>query len=796
MAENLLKGTSGVNAALLGGKTGLLKDVDIFGTADEAWLQAGLEPQFPGRLLVTTGGPIVGTVTAIGDLFSFAGDYAVTYGALPDRAALLDWAKEDGMKVAALSGAYAAWHGINGKQISAMGGYGQELVTADGNQRLIINADGHVVAAELTSPINSGASVYELEANGAAALVSALTTAGFIFNPALTALGVGTIGAAFNALIDPVFDPYVPTDWGAITYPFGEGEPGASVPNAPDPTPFALAASASGETLFGTSGVLGGVAGGADSIDGGGGNDVIFGGGGDDHLWGGEGNDIIWAQEENDTVEGGNGDDTLRGGEGDDILKPGEGSNYLDGGDPLTAIDASGMDTADYADLDAGKRIAVVIGGGEAIERTAGLLHVTKESGSDTLVGIDRVIGTNAPDSIVLQPDGTESFAKIDYIDLGDNLGADPSGRRPVDYLDASALARPVTVHLEDVASQIAAVQGAPDPLYLRHVEGVIGSEFDDDLFGIAQPDALGTGSALYGQGGNDSLTGGEGVDWLEGGSGFDYLDGGLDANRLFGGDGADKIVAHGIGDILDSGAGNDILQFASSAATIEFKMGDGSDLVEFLYGDGDYTLSLRNLNPGDIEVYAGGRDIYNPWWDYSLTPGMQYQFIGVRIKATGDQITFLENGRNIGPDGNGGSVAYNEGYYTGFPYGETWEGDYPGEGKLDSVRFANGTVWDQHEFWRHIEVTDSWGYDFDYAGDRPDSEFLQHVTETYLQADADYAAGRSGGGSNFSAQFGAPQQLAYQTEAFDMEALEAVNDNYVQPAWRWGLADSWVALA
>jgi len=137
--------------------------------------------------------------------------------------------------------------------------------------------------------------------------------------------------------------------------------------------------------------------GGNDLLEGREGNDFLDGGLGDDHLIGGNGNDrlldrngfnILDGGEGDDTIEGdgrligGVGNDSLAGGANADFLNGGEGDDLLDGGD--------GDDTADYSDAFGPLVVDLRITGQQN----------TQAAGFDTLVSIERVIGTSDNDTI------------------------------------------------------------------------------------------------------------------------------------------------------------------------------------------------------------------------------------------------------------------------------------------------------------------------------------------------------------------------------------------------------------
>lgn len=97
------------------------------------------------------------------------------------------------------------------------------------------------------------------------------------------------------------------------------------------------------------------------------GNDVLYGEGGDDRLDGGADNDTMWGQDGNDTLDGGDGNDQLSGGPSIDVLKGGKGINV------------------DLSTGKVGKKF---------------LVNKVLTSFTDTLIGIDSVVGTAMNDVI------------------------------------------------------------------------------------------------------------------------------------------------------------------------------------------------------------------------------------------------------------------------------------------------------------------------------------------------------------------------------------------------------------
>jgi Ca2+-binding RTX toxin-like protein/subtilisin-like proprotein convertase family protein len=136
---------------------------------------------------------------------------------------------------------------------------------------------------------------------------------------------------------------------------------------------------------------------GDDTIDGGEGNDTLLGAAGDDSLWGGEGTDIINGGDGKDSLYGAEGNDSLLGGAGNDILFGNEDNDTLDGGDGDDSLNGglgndsivggAGIDTVSYATLPSPVNLNLATGSSTA-------------EGTDTLTGIEVIIGTTFADTI------------------------------------------------------------------------------------------------------------------------------------------------------------------------------------------------------------------------------------------------------------------------------------------------------------------------------------------------------------------------------------------------------------
>ncbi|QXI24208.1 retention module-containing protein [Pseudomonas iranensis] len=109
---------------------------------------------------------------------------------------------------------------------------------------------------------------------------------------------------------------------------------------------------------------------------------TLTGTAGDDVLVAGSGNNVINAGEGNDVLSAGSGNNEMHGDGGNDLLYSGAGNDLLDGG--------TGSDTASYAHATA------------AVTVNLGLLGAqnTLGAGTDTLTGIENLLGSNFNDSL------------------------------------------------------------------------------------------------------------------------------------------------------------------------------------------------------------------------------------------------------------------------------------------------------------------------------------------------------------------------------------------------------------
>ena len=282
---------------------------------------------------------------------------------------------------------------------------------------------------------------------------------------------------------------------------------------------------------------------GADTIEGAGGNDIIEGLDGNDTLSGLAGKDTIRGGAGNDTILGGDGNDTLEGGDGKDTLTGGAGDDTIDGG--------TNFDRASYADAT----------GPITANLTAGTVSGVG-IGTDTLIKIESIIGSNSADSY--DATGFTGPSELPGTPLGFNefeglggndtiigaVNAQGQALTRVSYLQATGA---VTV---DIAAGTADGNGSVGHDTFTNVAVVFGSNYDDTLRG--SNNGFGSFELFEGRAGND---------FIDGRGGYDRVDYDKDPATLSG------IVVHLATGIVngDASIGTDTLQGVEAARGTNF---------------------------------------------------------------------------------------------------------------------------------------------------------------------------------------------------------------------------------
>jgi Ca2+-binding RTX toxin-like protein len=186
---------------------------------------------------------------------------------------------------------------------------------------------------------------------------------------------------------------------------------------------------------------------------------------------------------------------------------------------------------------------------------------ITGTSDRDLLIGTqlaERLEGSDGNDDLF----GREGDDTLDGGDGADEI----DGGEGFDTVDYSGSTFGVRADLVSRLGQGGFAQGD----LLTSIEGVIGSDFEDQLFGGAEANTL------------------------EGGDAADLLDGRAGADTLLGGEGDDTLIGGEGADVLDGGAGIDTADYSGSALGISVSLDTGT--VSGGDAEGDTLNSIENI--------------------------------------------------------------------------------------------------------------------------------------------------------------------------------------------------------
>ncbi|WP_236341795.1 calcium-binding protein [Paenibacillus plantiphilus] len=356
-------------------------------------------------------------------------------------------------------------------------------------------------------------------------------------------------------------------------------------------------------------------------------------------VTGSESSETLTGYEDHDVVRGLGGDDTLYGNAGDDRLEGGTGNDQLNGQLGNDVLDGgAGNDT---------------LYGGESYDTS-----YTRANGNDTYV-----FGRGYGQDTIIDYDGTDGNA--DMIKLqADVLPGDVTLRRNGKHLELSINGTndklTVSNYFESSGKYVVeSVQFADGTVWDAEavrtaVRTVAGSEFSETLTGYEDHDTL------RGMGGDDTLYGNAGDDRLEGGNGNDQLHGQFGNDHLEGGSGNDTLYGNDGNDVLDGGSGNDTLYGGDSSDT-SYTRANGNDTYVFGRGYGQDTII-------DYDGTSGNMDV-----------------IKLRADVLPDDVTLRRNGKHLELSINGTSDKLTVTNYF----------ESSGKYMVESVQFADGTVWD-----------------------------------------------------------------------------------------------------
>ncbi len=296
---------------------------------------------------------------------------------------------------------------------------------------------------------------------------------------------------------------------------------------------------------------------------------------------------IIEIANSNDTIMGSTGDDTINGG--------------------------LGSDTLDYSNLT------------EAITLLAGGIVNKGSFGTDTIVGVETVIGATGQSNTIDASTGIATTTSLN-VNLATNSLIINGLPAPINsltfnvqnFVNVVGTTQNDIIKGNNLANELVGNTGN-DTIQGNDGDDILdGGDGNDQLFGGNNDDQLfgGIGNdILQGDNGNDLLNGDLGNDTLKGLAGDDILDGGVGSDSLLGGIGNDILIGDVGDDILNAEAGNDLV--FGDDGNDRLYGGDGFDELnggigkDFLYG-GNNNDTLFGNNDNDTLYGEAGDDILN----------------------------------------------------------------------------------------------------------------------------------------------------------------------------------------
>jgi hypothetical protein len=225
--------------------------------------------------------------------------------------------------------------------------------------------------------------------------------------------GTNALAAGFISTSNGIAPPF------PATWDFFEVVSGGGGPTEPPPGGCTITGTSANDTLTGTSG--------NDVICGGGGNDTIKGAGGNDTIKGEGGADKLFGEAGDDALDGGTGNDTadFSGSLASVTASLASGTATGEGSDTLLGVDS--LIGSSKVDALSGNGGANTINGGGAndtIEGLGGNDKLTGSGGNDTLrggAGNDSVVGSGGADSL-FGDDGDDAVNSKDNVSGNDSL--------------------------------------------------------------------------------------------------------------------------------------------------------------------------------------------------------------------------------------------------------------------------------------------------------------------------------------------------------------------------------------
>lgn len=312
--------------------------------------------------------------------------------------------------------------------------------------------------------------------------------------------------------------------------------------------------------------------------------------------------------------------DTLNGSSANDTFTPLAGDDFVDG--------KGGFDTVSYNNI-------YFSTGGITVNFAAGSVTGDASVGTDTLLSIEAIQGTNFVDTFVSTGFGLPGALNIgnnqnfnQFEGLGGNDVITGNGNTRLVYANAAA---GVTINLQ--AGNVVGGDASVGTDTFVGVNGANGSNLADTFdaigfTGVTSAGSFGNFNFFEGLGGDDTIKGNGNtrISYSQSGAGVtvnlqtgtasgsaigtDTIIGAGSVNAVTGSGQIDTITGDGFSNFIDGGAGADIINGGGGVDALTGGAGDdsidgdaGGDVAIFTNARGNYTVALDNPNPGQVRV-------------------------------------------------------------------------------------------------------------------------------------------------------------------------------------------------
>ena len=352
-------------------------------------------------------------------------------------------------------------------------------------------------------------------------------------------------------------------------------------------------------------------------IRGGGGEDTITGSAGNDHLYGGVEGDTLKGMGGDDTLYGLNDDlsddnvmDRLEGGEGDDTYHIGAGDviSDVDGGGSiwfggqliasLSLLQQSANGNYYESSDDTYNAILNEDYSLTVFSSATNFSSFTIENYTESGFGINLEEYQSSPSLYDHTLTGTDGMDVVDIIGSQENgwwyyftqLDGSTFGQTLFESNPTSTTTFKITGGLE--SDRLAGMFGS---------DHLIGNDGNDALWGIYKPEDAAldqSGDLLEGGAGKDILSGSGGEDILDGGEDMDFLTGLIGEDQLNGAGGNDILVGDSHTDVLSGGVGDDLLVGDGRLILPNADLEDIESLdISYTYSTEGYTTGYTTIN-------------------------------------------------------------------------------------------------------------------------------------------------------------------------------------------------------